>query len=67
MSNAPKNPSRFCHNCGQSVTHPLAAGTAGAADSQSVNFCCRCGHQRNDDGTCGNNACDFFNEVPNCG
>jgi hypothetical protein len=67
MPNGPTKPSNFCSNCGQPVAQPLAAGTAAAADSQSVHFCCRCGHQLNDDGTCGNNACDFFNEVPKCG
>ena len=66
-NNAPKQPSNFCKNCGQSVIPAAAAGTAAAADNTAITFCCRCGRQVAADGTCGNNVCPFFGEVPNCG
>jgi hypothetical protein len=65
MSTKAVTPSHFCSNCGQAVAGTLA-GTAAAADDPSIQFCCRCGRKKNSDGTCANNVCPFFGEVPQC-
>lgn len=68
MAQTPSQPSNFCSNCGQAVSPtPMVAGTAVAADNPAVQFCCRCGRQKNPDNTCSNNQCPFFGAIPNCG
>jgi hypothetical protein len=55
-------PTSFCVNCGQAVKGRAATL---AADSD-VQFCCSCGVQKKDDGTCKNPACPWYKKVPVC-